>query len=91
MGNTVGVNNGKVVPKKKAASNMHEVIDLGKIAIAMGEKHYKSFRAILCMGKTDFNWNVHKITTERMLKTFFWALKANKVINARRLLENPKW
>tara|TARA_B100000900_G_scaffold379836_1_gene365036 strand:- start:5863 stop:6570 length:708 start_codon:yes stop_codon:yes gene_type:complete len=28
LGNTVGVNNGKVVPKKGAASSMHEVIDL---------------------------------------------------------------
>ena len=28
LGNTVGVTNGKVVPKKDALSNMHEVIDL---------------------------------------------------------------
>ena len=90
LGNTVGVTNGVVVPKKKAASSMHEVIDLGKVAAHLGDKYYKTFRAILCMGKTDFNWNVHKITTERMLKTFFWSVKAKKVINAKRLLENPK-
>ena len=69
---------------------MHEVIDMGKVAAHLGDKYYKTFRAILCMGKTDFNWNVHKITTERMLKTFFWSVKAKKVINAKRLLENPK-
>ena len=54
LGNTVGVANGTVVPKKQATTTMHEVIDIGKIASTLGDKQYASFRAILCMGKTDF-------------------------------------
>ena len=90
LGNPVGVANGKVVTKKQATTTMHEAIDLGKVAALIGERHYPAFRAILCMGKTDFNWNVHKMTTERMLKTFFWSVRHNKTINATTLLESTK-
>ena len=90
LGNTVGINNGKVVTKKQAAAMMHEVIDLGRIATTLGEKQYNSFRVVLCMGMTDFGWNVHQMTTQRMLKTYFWLWHNGKVMKAKALLESPK-
>ena len=90
LGNTVGVANGQVVTKKNATSNMHETIDLGAIASLVGKRHHPAFRAILCMGKTDFNWNVHNMTMDRMLKTFFWCVRNNKVINANAMLTSSK-
>lgn len=90
LGNTVGVANGQVVTKKEATSNMHETMDLGAIAALLGKRQHPVFRAILCMGKTDFNWNVHNMTMDRMLKTFFWCRRNRKVINAGAIITSPK-
>ena len=90
LGNTVGVANGQVVTKKQATSNMHETLDLGAIAALLGKRQHAVFRAILCMGKTDFNWNVHNMTMDRMLKTFFWCRRNRKVINAGVILTSAK-
>tara|TARA_A100001015_G_scaffold307275_1_gene402895 strand:+ start:1208 stop:2464 length:1257 start_codon:yes stop_codon:yes gene_type:complete len=92
MANTVTLDdNGEVVPRSKGTRTAYEIINLGGVALALGQ-HSESFRALLCLSKNDFNDNPQKITTERMLKTFFAVLAmGNKKLDAERLLGDVKY
>ena len=61
MGNTVGIRNGAVVPKKPGAPTAYELITIGKISNDVG-KNWNFFVSLLTLPKTDFNENVHGLT-----------------------------
>lgn len=92
MANTVGRDaNGLVVPKSKSKEMVYEIINLGRIGIHL-KTHTNGFRALLCLTKNDFNTNVHTLTTERCLKTFFAMVRMGTYnLNADKLLTDPKY
>ena len=86
IGNSVPVDSrNSVVPQKDAVRKVHEVIGLGTIAVSL-KGNERLFRTILVMGNTDFNISVDSITTDRMLKTFFRAMRKNYKIDADKLI-----
>ena len=80
LGNTVHRNAlGQVAPKPKNTepAMSYELICLGQISVNL--KNWDLFVNLLALAKNDFNSSIHKITTERMLKTFFFITNTNRL------------
>ncbi len=92
MSNTVSRDaHGLVVPKSKGVESAYEIINLGRIATQLAV-NTDAFRVLLCLTKNDFNENLHCLTTDRCLKTFFAMIShGTKRLNAEKLLTDPKY
>lgn len=97
MGNTVYINKMNTVvprttkPKKNPeAKSAYEVIHIGGLPQVLGDT-WSTFVNVLTLSKNDFQEPVHKLTTDRMLKSYFFLKKSKKPIDAGRLISDREY
>ncbi len=94
MGNSVYIDsNNRVIPrcvkpqKAPTAKNAYEVIHLGGLPDVLGDT-WSAFVNILTLSKNDFQDPVHRMTTDRLLKAYFYLQKTGKSLDAPKLIES---